>query len=278
MEEIRQAIERAKGRQGTTQERRQSPARSPIPPQAPKFSAGPGYESYAPIREVALSSPHLQSNRIISHIGTDPLARPYDMLRTQILQSMDAKGSKILAVTSPTSGCGKTVTAVNLAFSIARQPERSVLLVDMDLQKPKVATCLGLDFDGGGVLSVLDGRTTLPKAIIHACVDNQRLMVLPSTSTSGSSELMTSRAMTAMFQDLKRDYSSQIVIVDLPPLLSSDDVIAVLPQVESILLVVAVGTSTISEIEQCSRHLQSTEVIRVVLNKVPNAGLSYYYY
>ena len=43
------------------------------------------------------------------------------MLRTQILQAMDTAGSKILAVTSPTPGCGKTVTAVNLALSIARQ-------------------------------------------------------------------------------------------------------------------------------------------------------------
>jgi capsular exopolysaccharide synthesis family protein len=276
MEEIRQAVERARAGRDAGREQH-NPARTPISPQGPKLGAASGYQSHAEIQEVALNSAYLQSNRIISHIVTDPLARPFDMLRTQILQSMDSKSTKILAVTSPTPGCGKTVTAANLAFSIARQPERSVLLVDLDFQKPKVATSLGLECDDG-VLSVLDGRTMLPNAIIHACVGNQRLMVLPTTSTTGSSELMTSRAMAAMFQDLRKDYASQIVIVDLPPILSSDDVISILPQVDCVLLVVAVGISTVSEIEQCNRHLQSAEVVRIVLNKVPHEGAPYYYY
>ena len=66
------------------------------------------------------------------------------MLRTQILQSMDMKAWQFLGITSATEGCGKSVVAVNLALSIARQPERSVLLVDLDLQKPQVANYLGL--------------------------------------------------------------------------------------------------------------------------------------
>ncbi|MDG4870044.1 hypothetical protein P8631_18810, partial [Guyparkeria sp. 1SP6A2] len=65
--------------------------------------------------------------------------RYYDMLRTQVLQARDDQGWQILAITSPTAGCGKTVTACNLAMSIARLPERSVLLIDMDMMKPKVA-------------------------------------------------------------------------------------------------------------------------------------------
>ena len=54
-------------------------------------------------------------------------------------------GWQFLAVTSATAGCGKSVTACNLAMSIARLAERSVLLVDMDMQKPKVAEYLGLE-------------------------------------------------------------------------------------------------------------------------------------
>ena len=70
--------------------------------------------------------------------------RYYDMLRTQVLQEMDKKSWQFLAVTSPTAACGKTVTACNLAMSIARLPERSVLLVDLDLRKPMVAEYLGV--------------------------------------------------------------------------------------------------------------------------------------
>jgi Mrp family chromosome partitioning ATPase len=59
-------------------------------------------------------------------------------LRTQVLQEMDDNGRQFLAVTSGTAGCGKTITACNLAVSIARLTERSVLLVDFDMQRPKL--------------------------------------------------------------------------------------------------------------------------------------------
>ena len=132
---------------------------------------------------------------------------------------MDQRDWKIVGVTSPTPGCGKTVTAINLALSVARQPERSVLLVDLDLRKPQVASCLGLRRNEG-VISVLDGRTTLASAIIPARIGNNHLAVLPTeAATSGSSDRMASRAMTEMLEQIKRDYQSQMVILDLPPLL-----------------------------------------------------------
>jgi hypothetical protein len=198
------------------------------------------------------------------------------MLRTQVLHSLDATGAKVLAITSPSPGCGKTVTAVNLAFSIARQSERSVLLVDLDLVRPKVANCLGLKSDNG-VVDVLEGQIKLQDAIVHARIGKQELMVLPTKPTTGSSELMASRAMAIMLQDIKRNYPSHIILVDLPPVLTSDDVIAVLPQIDCVLLVTAVGTSKVAEIEECSRHLKSADVLRIVVNKVPDAGAPYYY-
>jgi Mrp family chromosome partitioning ATPase len=104
-------------------------------------------------------------------------------------------------------------------------------------------------------------------------------MVLPTEkSTSDSSAWMLSREMSSMLQEIKRDYRSHIVIVDLPPMLASDDVIALMPQLDCILLVAAVGKSTVSEIEECNTHLQSAEVVRLVLNKVPELNAQYYAY
>ena len=71
----------------------------------------------------------------MSHDIVDARSKSFDMLRTQVLQSMDLKSWQLLAVTSPTAACGKTTISVNLALSIARQPHRSVLLVDMDPAK-----------------------------------------------------------------------------------------------------------------------------------------------
>jgi protein-tyrosine kinase len=69
---------------------------------------------------------------------------------------------------------------------------------------------------------------------------------------------------------------SHVIILDLPPILSSDDVTAVLPQMDCVLLVAAVGTSTVTDIDECNRHLQSSEVVRVVVNRATDSGQNYY--
>ena len=276
MENIRQAVERVKAHQSAGSGQK-SLAGSAVPRLQSEMDVGVACGNDAQNQEIELNSVHLQSKRIISHDITDPRSRAFDMLRTQVLQSMDLKGWKTLAVTSPTPACGKTLTAVNLAVSIARQPDRSVLLVDLDFRKPQVAACLGLKCDEG-VLSVLEGRTTLSDAIIPARVGNLRFMVLPTASTIRSSELISSRAMTAMLEDIKREYHSETIILDLPPILSGDDVIAILPQMDCVLLVAAVGTTTVSQIKECNKHLQSAEVVRIALNKVLETSTDHYYY
>src|SRR3954463_4275562 len=118
--------------------------------------------------------------RIVAHNKDDSRARSYDMLRTQVLQSMDGNGWQFLAVTSATAGCGKTVTACNLALSISRLPERSVLLVDLDLRRPAVGNYLGLG-GNGGVLSVLEGRVPLSSAVLQASIGPNGMLVLPGS-------------------------------------------------------------------------------------------------
>jgi Mrp family chromosome partitioning ATPase len=275
MENIRQAIERAKSLDvgGEVQQRS---AVLNGPRAQPELSADRPTVFNPCIQETELDRVWLESRRIVAHDSRDLRSRSFDMLRTQVLQSMDLKGWKLLAITSPTAGCGKTLTAINLALSIARQPERSVVLVDMDLQKPHVTKSLGLKCHEG-VLGVLQGQSTLAGAVIQARVDNCQMLVLPAeAATSNSSEWMASHAMSSMLQDIRRSYPSRILILDLPPLLSSDDVIAVVPQVDCVLLVAAVGTSTVSEIKQCNRYLQSSDVVRVVVNKVEEPRTKYY--
>ena len=259
MESIRQAVERARTRSAAL----------------PAEQGRAGADTL--VQEVLLDAAHLQSRRIISHDITDRRARSFDMLRTQVLQSMDFKGWRTLAVTSPTPGCGKTLTAVNLALSIARQPERSVLLVDLDFRKPQVAASLGLECDGG-VLSVLQGTMKLSDAIIPARVANLSFVVLPTAATIASSELISSPAMAAMLGVIRNEYHSQIIILDLPPILSGDDVIAILPQTDCVLFVAAVGTTTVSQVKECNKHLKSAETVRMVLNKVPETSANYYHH
>ena len=120
-------------------------------------------------------------------------------------------------------------------------------------------------------------RTPMMEAIVRTRAECE-LMVLPAeAATLRSSELLASRTMDVMLQDIRRNFKSQTVIFDMPPLLSGDDVLATLPRIDCVLLVTAVGVSTVHEIKECNRHLQSSEVIRVVLNKAQEPTARYYY-
>lgn len=231
------------------------------------------------IRSVQLNLAHLESTRIVAHGGNDePHGRYFDMLRTQVLQEMDHNSWQFLAVTSATAGCGKSVTACNLALSISRLAGRSVLLVDLDLQKPRVAEYLGFE-SKQGVLSLLDNRATLANVVVEASASRSKLMVLPGeVCKRGSAEWMASQAMSTLLQTIKREFRSRIVIFDMPPLLIGDDVISVLPQMEAVLLIAGVGSSSISDIKECRKHLANTPVIRVVVNRVTEMVDDYYGY
>jgi Mrp family chromosome partitioning ATPase len=271
MDSIKQAIELARAAEGAPRQGAAGPS--------------PGYPGGArpnpldgQIRDVRLAPDHLEAARIVAHGASSQHGRYYDMLRTQVLQEMDKKSWQFLAVTSPTAGCGKTVTACNLAMSISRLPERSVLLVDLDLRKPMVANYLGLG-GTGGVLSVLEGRATMSSAIVQASVGPNNLLVLPgSVPSSGSSEWMASQTMGELLQAIKRDFRSRIVIFDLPPMLLGDDVISILPRMDAALLVAGIGSTSASDIKECQKHLQRTPVVRVVVNKATETAGSYYGY
>src|SRR2546428_12087263 len=122
------------------------------------------------------------------------------MSRPKFLRKMKKKSWLFLAFPSPLAVWGNWLTACNLAMSIARLPERSVLLVDLDLRKPMVANYLGLERNGG-VLSVLEGRATLASAVVQANIGPTNFLVLPGTvSIPGSSEWMASQTMGTLLQ------------------------------------------------------------------------------
>ena len=175
VDSIKQAVELARAAESTSRQ---------VPGSSVGFQDGSRARPHDPlIRDVRLDPAHLEATRIVAHGASGEHGRYYDMLRTQVLQEMDKKSWQFLAVTSPTVACGKTVTACNLAMSIARLPERSVLLVDLDLRKPMVADYLGLG-DAGGILSVLEGRATLQTTILQASIGPNNLLVLPGSNAS----------------------------------------------------------------------------------------------
>ena len=77
--------------------------------------------------------------------------------------------------------------------------------------------------------------------------------------------------MSTLLQAVKRDFRSRIVIFDLPPILTGDDVISILPQMDAVLLVAGVGTTSVADIKECQKHIKAIPVVRVLVNKVTEA-------
>jgi Mrp family chromosome partitioning ATPase len=263
MDPIRQAIDMARDRA----------ARSPSNASAPVSDA-----RSVPLRTVTLDPDGLEKFRIVAHSHVNSQSHYYDMLRTQVLHEMDRNGWRFLAVTSATPGCGKSVTACNLALGISRLPERRAILLDFDLHKPSITKYLGVDCDIG-LLDILEGRASLAEVALNASFGRNSLVVVPgSVSPSGVSEWMASQAMAALLQTIKRDFHSHIAIFDLPPMLIGGEVISILPQMDAVLLIASAGVTTANEIQECRKHLKSTPIMRIILNRMEGNAESYYGY
>lgn len=91
----------------------------------------------------------MERNCILPQIADDNALRAYKILRTRLLQRLSVNQGRTLAITSTQPQQGKTLTAINLAMTLAQDVHTSVFLVDLDLQRPRVAQSMGMSFEHG---------------------------------------------------------------------------------------------------------------------------------
>jgi len=213
---------------------------------------------YTSSRVVKLDDAHMEANRVIAGQSGDERVEAYRQLRTQVLHTLDRNNWNTLAITSPMKNAGKTLTAINLAISLAKEVNHSVLLVDLDLSHPDVHATLGVEVEYG-LIDILEGRASFEQALFNPGM--QRLTVLPCRPTEQySSELLSSPDMSALLKEIKSRYESRIIIFDLPPLLRNDDALKFTPYVEATLMVVEAGETTPEELER-STHLMKNSLL-----------------
>jgi len=279
MERIKQAIEKVKAQQprdaGLLSRSRpgNQVSRSALRPSQSRDEVGD--VSYENTRVAPLKSEHLEKNRIVALNKSDPKSIAFDLLRTHVLQKMEENGWRTLAIVSATPEAGKTVVAINLAMSIAQQPNKSALLVDFDLRRPKIGAYLGLDMEKS-MNDLLDDTAELPDVLVNPGIP--RLVVLPTKKpVKKASETLSSAKVENLIRDMRDRYESRIVIFDLPPLLAADDAIVLMPLIDCVLMVVGNGMSSKREIENGLRHIPSAKLVGTILNKA-DAELTPYYY
>ena len=277
MERIKEAIKLAKSRQESATPVVQAPRpRNDAPVVNRQLPAAePPQPETTPTLRVDRSL--LEENRIVAHLIDSPVNVPYDILRTKVTQEMDQKGWKVLVITSPTSGCGKTVTSINLALSNSKLPGRSVVLLHLDLRKPSIAKYLGVH-PQEDLTSFLEGRATPDEVMTHIDLAGPQLIFIGNNSSvKNPSEALGSQMMTSLLERLRDLPEQPIIIVDMPPVLFSDDVIAFIPQSDCCLLTVQENETTRREIESSEDLLAATNVLGCVLNKSHERTETYYY-
>lgn len=215
------------------------------------------------------------ANKVLPQLTDRPARRGYKILRTRVLQKLEANQWRSFAVTGTDTGAGKTLTAVNLALALAQDPNTWVFLVDIDLQRPKVGTTLGMTF-ARGLTDYLLGDATFDEVIYHPGID--RLAVVPnSRPIEQSSELLSSPRMHEFITSLEAEVPRRVIVYDAPPLMVSDDVMAVAPQVDGVLMVATQGVTSRATLERAKDVLADMNVLGVVLNRSSERDDSPYY-
>jgi capsular exopolysaccharide synthesis family protein len=191
-----------------------------------------------------------------------PAAEQYRSLRTRLATSERGTASDVILVTSPGRGEGKTLTATNLALTIAQDCQTRVCIVDADLRHPRVHAMLGVP-DGPGLADLLTGEATLADALVT--LEGQQIAVLPAGRPPAyPAELLGSTAMRRTLQTLRSQFDR--VIVDAPAAFPLADVGILAPIVDSVVLVVQAGVTTKPAIQDAVSVIGPDRVLGVVLN------------
>ncbi len=208
--------------------------------------------------------------------GPSPAAEAYRVLRTNLQFASVDRPLRVLVVTSPAPGEGKSLTAANLGVTLA-QAGRRVVLVEGDLHRPRLHHVFGLRNNAGITTALLDEHPSLDGLLQPTATPGLRVL------TSGPippnpAELLGSNRMRQLLTELLAD--ADILVVDSPPVTALADAAILAAQADGVLLVVEVGRTTRDLARRAMAALRqvNARVVGVLLNRMPTRGSGYYYY
>ncbi|MCK5680068.1 hypothetical protein KAI46_04575, partial [bacterium] len=163
----------------------------------------------------------LDEFKIVYDCRIHPTADQVKILRTRMLQRLLSIGGNSVLITSPGSGEGKTVNAINVAISIAQEIDRTVLLIDANLRKPAIHKYFGLE-ESLGLADYLLGKASISEVLINPGID--KLTIMPGGQPlSTSSEMLGATRMADLVKEMKDRYEDRILVFDGPDILTSAD-------------------------------------------------------
>ncbi len=237
-----------------------------------------------PLIEQKLSKRELKSEKVhrmvvCFHKPSSFAAESYRSVRSSIVFGSHARDIRVLQITSPDAGAGKSTMSANLAVTVAMSGKRC-LLIDADCRRPSQHNLFGLD-NNIGLSSIIQEVAELPDAIRATEVPGLDLMTA-GPRPHNPAELLMSGNLSLLLEKLREMYD--FIIVDSPPVLAVTDACIVTPQADGVLFLTRLGRNASV---LCTRALErlrmvGARVIGVVLNAVPleksEYGLGRYQY
>jgi protein-tyrosine kinase len=239
---------------------------------APAVAAPPDVDDSA--AETPRASASLDHRLVAALAPTSLAAEQYRSLRTRLKQVEGGRAVRSIAVTSPAKGDGKSLTAANLALTMAQEFQHRVLLIDADLRRPTVHSLFGLG-DTPGLVDVLMNVADLDQALVF--LPEHHLTVLPAGGPpSHPAELLGSATMRRTLDTLRSRYDR--ILIDVPPVAPLADLQVLAPMVDGLLMIVRAGVTPKPAIERALSELDATKVLGLVLNEAGSHGGDEYTY
>jgi protein-tyrosine kinase len=199
----------------------------------------------------------------------------YRMLRTRLLHRARTKAWTTIAVTSAGPNDGKTLTALNLALSMAREKSREIVLLDMDMRNPSV--CRTLDVSPPHELREYLERGDHVRELFFSVGSDNLLIAGSTTPTEQASELLGSHRFDELLRIVRQGTVNPVVLIDLPPVLLTDDALVVAPKIDAILVVASEGLTGRSDLAKALHLLSEFPIAGLVLNRAAVTTPNYDY-
>jgi protein-tyrosine kinase len=282
---LEMALERAKLRKSG-----QTPEPASVSSLEPKARAtmptAPAEEQRAPASampvfpQVSFDPRTCAVNRILVPDGHNPSNAPsaaaYRMLRTRVLHRAQSNRWTSIGVTSPGAGDGKSVTALNLALTLAREHNNNVFLIDLDMRNPRMCSYLG-------VIPPVEITTYFthdipPRDALFSIGIEKLTLAGTRTRTDEASELLATQRVEELFEYIRSIAPDPLILLDLPPILATDDALVVAPKIDACLLVLAEGVSRRDAAAKALELLAEYKIAGIVLNRSTGVATDYYGY
>jgi exopolysaccharide/PEP-CTERM locus tyrosine autokinase len=202
--------------------------------------------------------------------------------RPLIAAAMNSKGAagpgspRLIMMASALPGDGKTFTSINLAFSMARERDTSVVLVDADVAKPHIGRIFGVDQELGLIEALLDNSIDIESLILPT--DVRGLSILPAGKPhDGATELLASARMVELVTRIIASNPRRIVLFDSPPLLASSESCALAATAGQIVMVVRAAKTPRQAVLDALSKLGDERSVSLVLNQGRHGITKSYY-